>query len=393
MFFIYFFRFVFGYVRVSFSGDFCERILNLAAQRRATLWGIKKCEDGSLHANISVKNFKEIRKIRSKSRIKVKIINKSGLPFIIKKHSNRIGFVAGLIIFFLIINFLSGFIWKIDVVGNDKISSEVIIKACNELDVFEGVKRKKIDPSVAKEKLLIKLNGLAWASFNIEGCRLTVNVSEVKNVAAEKEMPSNLLAKFDGVIKHIDVKKGNCLIKVGEAVVKDDVLVSGVQEFKESGVVKKVRSKAEIIAQTKRTFKVKVDKTQRKNVVGGKEIKKSVLSFFGLKIPLFFGKTKTPFAEKTTEKRLKLFGENLPISITEKTFCPLKEIEIKLSSDDAMILAEKTIENTINNCGFLNCNLIDTNFSETEDLLFLSKTYECEENIVYEVFIEENILQ
>lgn len=393
MFLIYVFRFIFGYVHVAFSGDFCERILNLSAQHQANLWDIKKSNKGNLQAKMSVRNFKRIRQIRAKSGIKVKILNKCGLPFVLRKHSKRIGVFAGFVTFFLILNFLSGFIWKIEISGNDKISDDVILSACEEFEIFEGVRRNKIDTATVKEQLLIKLKGLAWASFNIEGCRLTINVSEIKNSAVETETPSNLLAKFDGVIKHIDVKTGNSLVKVGDAVVKDDVLVSGVHEFEESGVTKKVRSNAEIVAQTQRTFTVKINKRQSKNVVNGKGIKKRVLSFFGIKIPLFLGKTKTPFSEKITESRLKLFDENLPVTMTEKTFYPLKEIEITLSASEAKELAEKTIENTIKNGDFLKCNLVDTVFKENDDWILLSKTYKCEENIVYEVFLEENILQ
>ena len=117
------------------------------------------------------------------------------------------------------------------------------------------------------------------------------------------------------------------------------------------------------------------------------------MSFFGLKIPLFLGETKPPFIEKSTKNEVKLFEKTLPISITKKTYSPVKEIEIKLSNEDAKTLGEKTIDNMIENGEFNKLNLIDTSFKESEKWVLLSKTYECEENIVYEVNIEENILQ
>ena len=393
MVFIVIFRYLAGYVRVLFSGDFCERILNLSALHSATLWDIEKLEQGKIAANISVKNFKRIRKIRAKSGIKVKIIKKVGAPFAFKKYSKRLGFAVGVLVFFLMLNFLSSFIWKIEVEGNEKVSEAVILKACDELGIKEGTKIKKIDTARSKEQLLIKLNSLAWASFNIEGCRLTVNVSEIKNNAESETEPSNLLAKVDGVIKHIDVKSGNCIVKVGDAVTKDDVLVSGVFEFSQSGIVKNVKSKAQIIAETKRVFTVTVPKTQIKSLTSENKITKRVLSFFSIEIPLYLGQTKKPYIFKAEEQAVYLFGEKLPLSITKKIFYPTKEIEINLNDEQAKALGTEKIGSTLKNSNFEEFKLVDEKINSNNEELTLTQTYVCKENIVYEVKIEENILQ
>ncbi len=387
------FRFLMGYVRVKFSGDFCERMLNLCGRNGATLWDIKKSENGNIEANISVKNFKKMREIRAKSGISVKILKRFGLPFITKKYSKRIGFAFGVATFFFLLVFLSGFIWKIEVVGNERVNDTLIIEACEELDIREGTRIKSIDTDKAKEQLLIKLNGLAWASFNIEGSRLTVNVSEIKNSAQNAAAPSNLLAKADGVIKRVDVKSGDCKIKVGDAVVKDDLLVSGEIVFSESGVIKQVQSKGEIIAETKRIFTVTIPKTQIKSIISDKAVCKSVLSFFSVKIPLYLGEVKGPYRFKTENIKMALFGEGLPISITKKTFFKTKEIEIKISEEEAKALGKETIKNSLNGGGYVSSKLIDEKMSENDDGFILTQTYKCEENIAYEVKIEENILQ
>ncbi|MBQ8304190.1 MAG: sporulation protein YqfD [Clostridia bacterium] len=393
MFFIYLFRYLKGYLRVHFSGDFSERILNLSARNSATLWEIEKGGSGAILANISVKDFRKIRTIRAKSGVRVKIIKKIGAPFIIKKYSKRIGFALGIITFFVIINFLSGYVWKIEVSGNERVNETLILNACSELGINEGTKIKNIDTNKAKEQLLIKLNGLAWASFNIEGCRLTVEVSEIKNNTQNESEPSNLLAKVDGVIRHINVKSGNCLVKVGDAVVKDDMLVSGTIELAESGIISKVKSKGEIIAETERIFTVKVPKKQIKTVTSEKQITKRVLSFFSVKIPLYLGETKKPFICKTELKELKLFNEKIPISITKKIFYPTKEVEINLSDDEAKEIAIQKINAALKNGNFKDFSLIKEGLKSTKDEFILTQTFKCEENIVYEEKIEENILQ
>ena len=391
--FVFFVRYIFGYVHLIFSGEFCERILNLAAQNGATLWDIKKCDDNIISAKMSVKNFKKIRKIRAKSGVKVKLVKKVGLPFVFRKHSKRMGFILGVIVFFFILNFLSNFIWKIEVSGNEKIKDDIVLSACNQLGIYEGVNKRKFDFESAKEKLILSLNGVAWASLNVEGCRLTVEISEITNNFEAFTAPSNLFAKVDGVIKRVDVKSGNCHVKVGDAVVKGDMLVSGKTEFKESGVTKLTQSKAEIVAQTKRIFKVTVKKTQVENVLKDKKIVKKVLVIFGVKIPLYLGETRLPYNVSTSDFRVKLFDENLPIEIITKEFSPLKKIEKNLSSEEAVNLGRQTIKNIIENGEYIAYSLIKSEINETENEIILTETYNCEENIVYEVKMQENILQ
>ncbi len=393
MFFIYLFRYIKGYLRLRFSGDFSERILNLCARNSATLWEIEKGKSGELFANVSIRDFRKMRTIRAKSGVRVKIIKKNGAPFIVRKYSKRVGFVLGIIVFLFLLNFLSGYIWKIEVSGNEKVNESLILNTCSELGITEGTKIEKIDTNKAKEQLLIKLNGLAWASFNIEGCRLTVEVSEIKNSAQNENEPSNLLAKVDGVIRHINIKSGNCLVKVGDAVVKGDVLVNGIIEFSESGTKSKVKSKGEIIAETKRTFTVAVSKKQIKSVTGQTQTTKRVLSFFSVNIPLYLGETKEPFVCKTEVNNLKLFGEKIPISITKKIFYPTKEIEINLTEDEAKKIGAEKINNTLKNGSFKEFSLLNEDFKSTNDEFILTQTFKCEENIVYEEKIEENILQ
>ena len=98
------FRIISGYVCVTFSGDFCERILNLCAKNHITLWNIKRIDE-KITANVTVKNFKKLKNIRGKSKVKIKINKKNGIPFITRKYKLRVGLCVGVIIFFSILIF------------------------------------------------------------------------------------------------------------------------------------------------------------------------------------------------------------------------------------------------------------------------------------------------
>ena len=53
----------------------------------------------------------------------------------------------------------------------------------------EFVRKGDISPASAKLQLLLKDNRLSWCAFNIEGCYLTVDVTEAKRKEANSLFP------------------------------------------------------------------------------------------------------------------------------------------------------------------------------------------------------------
>ena len=88
-----------------------------------------------------------------------------------------------------------------------------------------------------------------------------------------------------------------------------------------------------------------------------------------------------------------MFNEKIPISITKKIFYPTKEVEINLSDDEAKEIAIQKINAALKNGNFKDFSLIKEGLKSTKDEFILTQTFKCEENIVYEEKIEENILQ
>ena len=386
------FRIISGYVCVTFSGDFCERILNLCAKNHITLWNIKRIDE-KITANVTVKNFKKLKNIRGKSKVKIKINKKNGIPFITRKYKLRVGLCVGVIIFFSILIFLQSFVWQIYVTGNEEISENKIINACSKLGIGIGTPINKINTSKSKEELLLNVEGIAWGSLNIEGCRLTINISENKNEVAQKNIPSNLYAKTDGVIKKIDVKSGYPCVKVGDAVLKGDLLDSGVIELPNAQVTEYVKSNAEIIATTEHKLTASTEKTNYELNETGIKSKKSVLEIFGLEIPLFLGEEKPPYRFNVYEYNFSLFGEKMPVYIKTKQFERLEYKKVFYDSEQAKELAVLKIENTLKNGNFLKYSLLSENLTEENDCITVERQYKCEENIVYEQILSENDLK
>jgi len=383
------YRFISGYLTVIFYGEFPEKILNLTSFNRIYLWNSRRTKKG-IEANIFVKDFKDIRPILKNSGIKVHILKKHGLPFKIAKNRKRSGIIVGLIIFMSFLSFMSWHIWIIDVEGNKNVKAEEIKAVLSEMGISEGVKKSSINSKQKREELLLKIDSLAWASLNTEGCRLTVNVSEIKNKKPQKNTPSNLKAKADGIITKIDVSSGNCLVKKGDTVKAGDVLVSGIIE--RLGSTEFVKSKGVIIATTERSVTVKGDFKQVITGENGKTKTKRVLEIFSLKIPLFLGCESESYNETTKVCQSSLFGQKLPLRIYEKQFRFTEEYTVTYTRERLTEKLKKEIANKLKESKVVDYKIISQKIEETEKGITLTQIVASSENIVVneELIVNQN---
>ena len=313
---IYIFRFLRGYLRIAVRGDSPQRILTLAAKNRISLWNSKYKKNG-IEANVYMRDFFSLPLIVRKTGLRVHILNKKGLPFVIRKNRFRLGFFSGIILMFIFLQIMSGYIWVIDVNGNSKVKSEDILNACNSIGIKVGVRSKNINAKVLREKLLLKIDSLAWCSLNVEGSRLTVNVSEIKEKTDNNE-PSNLKASRDGIIKYIDVSEGDCLVKIGDTVKQGDVLVSGVRETSDGTVFSP--SSGKITAETVRHYTCEKKYKQNLKIPNGRVKNKYLIELFGLKIPLYLGNETKEYTSSLKISKASLFGKSIPVTLYRRRF-------------------------------------------------------------------------
>ena len=87
-------RFFKGTVRFRATGQSPERLLNLCAKRGIALWNARPTAKG-LEAAINAKEYKSLRPIARRARVKTQILSKRGAPFVAAKYKGRIGIPIG----------------------------------------------------------------------------------------------------------------------------------------------------------------------------------------------------------------------------------------------------------------------------------------------------------
>ena len=378
------YRYFWGYLKVCFYGEFPEKVLNFCADKGISFWGAKSVDKG-ITVFISIKDFYSLPAAIKGSKIRVHIEKKYGFPFIFSRYKKRWGLFVGVIIFVAFLEVMSSFIWIIDINGNDKVKNEEIIVALREMGIYEGVQKDKISAKNDSQRLLLKMDKLAWASLNIEGSRLTVNVTETQKKEDKNNRPCNLKAEFDGVIKKIDLKSGNSVVKVGDTVKKGDVLVSGIIE--NAGGTRFVCSEGEVIAEITRTLEVKCPYTVNKTIETGEKKNRRVLEIFTLKIPLFLGDETRECNSSSDKKQLRLFGVNLPIRIYEKEYRYTKNAEITKTEDIIKSELQSEMEKKLKRETKTDYKIKSTQFTDNGEEISLKTTVVYTKNIVYKDFL------
>lgn len=381
------YKFITGYVEIAAIGEFCEKILNLFSVNRIQAWGIVR-QKNELHFYLSIKDFRKIRKVRGESKVKIKIIKKCGLPFKLKKYIKRIGIPVGVGLFIGILNILSLFAWNITVSGNERVPIDVILSACREIGIKEGVKISSINTGLMREKLLLKCNELSWSSFNIEGSKITVNVTEIKK-SNNENAPCNIIADFDGTITEIMVESGMAQVEKGYAVRKGDILVGGVMNVGDKNQF--VRAKARIFADVSENIEASGEFSQETKYPSQKQKNKYVLEILNFKIPLYLGSTTGDYFAQNSCKQFNLFNEKMPIRLYKKTFNFLNTEIINMDRSELLEKLTNEINIKIEQTGAINPIINSREITETENGLKLiynikyNKIIGKAENLIFDV--------
>lgn len=330
-----FLRFVFGYVGFTAQGGFPERFINLCRHNKIILWELKS-RNGVISACVDREGYKKIRPVARKSGMRVRIRRKYGLPFFLARHSRRVGVLIGACLCAAVLLILSTRIWSIDVIGNVRVSAETVLGVFEELGVRRGVAGSRINISATEIEALRRLPELSWLNINISGSAALIEVREtVKSPElAENGEPTDIVAARDGQIVILRPFNGTQEQKIGNPVLKGDLLISGIEQNKDltvsfckaSGYVV-ARTNREITAAQSAKFKAKKAVSQNKSYV---------LDFLFFSIPLG-RQVEDAYSEKS---ELYINGVTLPVGLTERTQTVYEETEITLSQAQTRLLAQ-----------------------------------------------------
>lgn len=343
-----------GYVELEAAGAFPERLLNLCAQNRLQFWRLRWIDETSFTFRVALQDRKRLEELARRSMCELREKGRRGAAVVAEGIlSRRWGFVAGLAFCFLAVSFLSRFLLVVEVTGNDTVPTAVILSQLQRVGVRPGAYGPAIQEREAANEALLGLPELSYMAINIYGTRVEVVVreSEEKPGLLEEDIPTDVVAKADGIIEHIHISTGRALFQDGDVVAKGEVLITGDLDLKEPeyGTVDIghliVHAEGTVTARTWRTLEETIPLTAQGKIYTGEEHTGYGIKFLWFNLDFLQNSSISQgrYDKITKTDQLVLFDRPLPVWLTTTTLREYELEERPLAEEEAVLQLEQAL--------------------------------------------------
>lgn len=223
-----------GYLKIRITGYSPERFLNLCKHKEIAIWELE-AEGNAYEMYMTVSDFRKLKPILRKTRTRITVLERYGVPFFFHKYRKRKIFFAGVFACLILVFVLSKFIWGIEISGNQTITDEVLLEYLETQEVYHGMWKKNVKCESIVTNIRKEFNDIIWVSASLDGCNVVIQVKENADtfqVSQTEESPADLISTADGTIVKIITRSGVPCVKEGDTVKVGDLLVSGTVEVK-----------------------------------------------------------------------------------------------------------------------------------------------------------------
>jgi sporulation protein yqfD len=379
-------NYILGYVRITVEGYYIERFINICRKNKIIIWNLKRDKSVRLNLNIGIKDFKEIKKIAKKTKCKVKIIKKKGLPFLFNRYKKRKIFFGFLLLILILIGISSNFIWNIEIKIENAEQLDNIYEDITSAGLETGKMKNKINTKEIINQIRLKRNDIAWMGIELKGTNAIVKLvkAERKPDIVDEEDYCNIVSDKVGVITKINAKNGTLAVNVGDTVKVGTVLINGWMEGKYTGI-RYVHAQGDIEAKVWYTKSTKILYNTTERSKTGNVENKYKIKFNNFEINLSKRVSKFKIYDTIdAEKKFKLFSDfYLPITLIKTTNKEEKEETKNYDFEQAKNLGVQQLEEELNKNITDSNKIVNKNINtyEKEDGLEVVVTYEVLENI------------
>ncbi len=347
-----FFGFLLGYCTLSMPREFCEVFLNLCHRYGFSYYDIKiDDEKKKVFVNVPLHERKNILTACRVRKIKVKIEGNYGTPIWLGSLKNRWGIAIGLMLSVSLFFLAQNVIWRVDVIGNERLDTARVISSLAENGLSVGAWIPSINADSVEQRVMIRDDGISWMSVNIIGTVARVEIREsIDTEYSEKNTrPANLVSNFDAQIVGTEIYTGFRCVKDGDFVRRGEILASGIYESTKAPI-RYTRASGVVWGKVSHTIEVEIPLVQARKVPTGEKITKKTLNFFGKSIKLFVNYRNLPISCDIINY-VYIFNPfslgELPISISVDEYYPYEMRDIEISEDEAIELAYELLATKI----------------------------------------------
>lgn len=346
------FNYIIGYIRISIEGYYIERFINICRNNKIAIWNLKRDKNVKLELNVGIKDLKRVAKIAKKTKCKMRITKKKGLPFLFNRYKKRKLFFAFLIVIIIILAISSNFIWNIQIVEEDKDTMENLYQDVIDSGLTIGTMKSKINTKDIINKVRLKRDDIAWMGIELKGTNAIVKVvkATAKPDIIDDEDYCNIVSDKQGIITKISAQNGTIAVKVGDTVNVGTTLINGWMEGKYTGI-RYVHAKGEIQAKVWHTKSKKIPYNTTERTETGKIENKYKIKINNFEINLSKRLSKFEIYDTIVmENKFKIFSDfYLPISLIKTTNKEVKEEQKNYEIEETKNLGIEQLQDELNN--------------------------------------------
>ncbi len=379
-------NYIFGSVEIC-AGDI--NAVSLLAKNNIRCSRIKN-ENSNVYISIPLYSLKKASLLLKESNIEFNILRILGLPNSFIKLRFRYGLILGMLIFIVVVYFGGRYIWSFQITGNSYVSDELILKTLNDLGCGVGTRIDDVNFDTLHNNFLIQCQDISWISVNMDGVIANVEVKEVKRAATENYDKANIVAGENGQIELITLISGRPQVEIGDVVKEGDLLISGVESYREGENTFYRNADGQVLARVNRIIRAQVNDYKKVRIKTGNFQERKRIKMFNLNVNLF-RKCRNSYDEYdiiAENRQLILFGViELPVWINSERIYEVYDETLKLSEKELEAEAIK-VYNSLLKDATKDCQLVSISTNRN----FENGVYTIESNIYCITDIAERLI-
>ena len=375
-----------GYVRFTVSGKYPERFLNVTARRDVRLWDVER-RGKDVCASMYRADYRDIRPLARGAGVCLKVNSKRGLPQLASRYRSRAGIVLGVCAFVLTVFVMSLFVWSVDITGLDTYSESQMRDILRDKGLYVGAFKPSVNAVSLADSVMIENSGIGWMAVNLSGSYASVEVKEkaIPPEVGDVVTPCNVKARRDGLIMSVEAGEGAVTVREGSAVVRGQLLVSGVMENADGGS-RLVHASAKVNARTTHEAEFTVPEHLTLMKPTGETAERCSVRLFGLSVPCNISGVDSPYTlPREMEEAPSPLGVQLPIGRVTERISAIEPEEIRLNENSAKELLEhRSVLYEVFSLSKCTVEARDSSLEYKDGSYILHVTYSCIEDIAKE---------
>lgn len=222
-------RWIAGWIRVRITGAEPERFLSALAERGIPFWNAAPPEDFVLELQMPARWGKLVKPLAEHMGCKGEILEKKGLPRMLRRGLGRRLLLTGLLLGFCLLAVSRLFIWDIEISGCETLSERAVREALAECGVDIGKPWMNLRQDVLRNSMILRLPEIRWMTVSLRGCHAEVIVREARRGGEPEPLDEwgKIVAEKAGLVTEVYALRGTALIGEKQIALPGETLIGG----------------------------------------------------------------------------------------------------------------------------------------------------------------------